>query len=168
MISGEMMMTGIKAAFLGLAVSAAAALGACGGSPPPPTIADVTITASADANPDVAGRGAPVAVRVYQLTSTAAFEQADFFELYQREQEVLGADLAGRDELLITPGGTQQLRKELRPGVNYIGVVAAFRDVQNANWRATAAPPPNQTTVVTVSVQGLGVNVSMAPAGGGS
>jgi type VI secretion system protein VasD len=76
--------------------------------------------------------------------------------------------LAGRDELLITPGGMQQLHKELRPGVNYIGVLAAFRDIQNANWRATAAPPPNQTTAVQVMVQGLSVNVSMAPAGGGS
>jgi type VI secretion system protein VasD len=160
-------MTGIKAALLGLAAFALPALSGCGAPPPPPpTLADITITASADANPDVAGRGAPVAVRVYQLTGTAAFEQADFFELYQREQEVLGADLAGRDELLITPGGTQQLRKELRPGVNYLGVVAAFRDVQNSNWRATAAPPQNQTTAVLVSVQGLSVNVSMAPAGG--
>jgi type VI secretion system protein VasD len=160
----------VKTGLLGLACLAAATLAGCGGAPPPPppTIAEISIAASADANPDAAGRGAPVAVRVYQLTSTAAFQQADFFELYQRDQEILGADLAGRDELLVTPGGMQQLRKELRPGVNYIGVIAAFRDIQNANWRATAVPPQNQTTAVQVTVQGLSVNVSMAPAGGGS
>lgn len=163
-----MMMRGLKTAFLGMVVVVLATLGSCGGSPPPPTIADITITASGDVNPDGTGSGAPVAVRVYQLTSTAAFQQADFFELYQREQEILGADLAGRDEVLVTPGGTQQLRKELRPGVNYIGVVAAFRDIQNANWRATAAPPPNQTTAVQVTVEGLNVGISMAPAGSGS
>lgn len=160
-------MRGIKTAFLGLASFAFAALAGCGGPPPPPpTIANIAISASADANPDAAGAGAPVAVRVYQLTSAAAFEQADFFELYQREQEVLGADLVGRDELVIPPGGSQQLNKELKPGVNFIGIVAVFRDVQRANWRATAAPPPNQTTAIQVSVQGLNVNVSMAPAGG--
>jgi type VI secretion system protein VasD len=165
-----MTMWGIRATFVGLAAIVGAALAGCGGAPPPPppTIAEITISAAADANPNAGGGGAPVAVRIYELTSTAAFEQADFFELYQREQEVLGADLAGRDEVVIPPGGTQQLRKELKPGVNYIGVVAAFRDIQSANWRATAAPPQNQTTAVQVSVEGLSVNVSMAPAGGGS
>jgi type VI secretion system protein VasD len=165
-----MTMRGIKVAFLGLASFVFAALSGCGGPPPPPppTIADITISASADANPDAAGAGAPVAVRVYLLRSTAAFEQADFFALYQREQETLGADLAGRDELLITPGGTQTLNKELGPGVGFIGVVAAFRDIQRANWRVTAAPPANQTTAVQVSVEGLNVNISMAPAAAGS
>lgn len=161
-------MRGIKAAFVGMASFVFAALSGCGGPPPPPpTVADITISASADANPDVAGAGAPVAVRVYLLRSTAAFEQADFFALYQREQETLGADLAGRDELLIPPGGTQTLNKELGPGVGFIGVVAAFRDIQRANWRATAAPPPNQTTAVQVSVEGLNVSVSMVPAAAG-
>jgi len=162
-------MRGIRATFLGLASLCFAVLSGCGGPPPPPpTIANIAIAASAGANPDAAGSGAPVAVRVYLLRSTAAFEQADFFELYQREQETLGADLAGRDELLIQPGGTQTLNKELGPGVNFIGVIAAFRDIQNANWRATAAPPQNQTTAVQVSVEGLSVNVSMAPVAGGS
>jgi type VI secretion system protein VasD len=153
-------MRGMRTAFLGMASLVLAALYGCGGapSPPPPTVANVTISASADAN-----GGAPVAVRIYQLRSTAAFEQADFFALYQREQETLGADLAGRDEFLISPGGTQTLTKELGPGVTSIGVVAAFRDIQNANWRATAAPPPNQTTAVQVSIEGSSVNVSMVP-----
>ena len=33
---------------------------------------------------------APVAVRIYQLASTATFESADFFQLYQNDQSVLG------------------------------------------------------------------------------
>jgi type VI secretion system protein VasD len=165
-----MTMRGIKAAFLGLATLAFAALSGCGAPPPPPppTIANITVSASADANPDAAGAGTPVAVRVYLLRSTAAFEQADFFALYQRDQETLGADLAGRDELVIPPGGSQSLTKELGPGVSFIGVVAAFRDIQRANWRATAAPPANQTTAVEVSVEGLNVNVSMTPVASGS
>jgi type VI secretion system protein VasD len=165
-----MTMRGLRATFLGVAALAFAVLSGCGGAPPPPppTIANIAVSASANANPDAGGAGAPVAVRVYLLRSTAAFEQADFFALYQREQETLGADLAGRDELLVPPGGTQTLTKELGPGVGFVGVVAAFRDIQRANWRAVAAPPANQTTVVQVSVEGLNVNVSMAPVAGGS
>jgi type VI secretion system protein VasD len=142
-----------------------AALVGCGAPPPPPppTIAEISVTAAADANPDSTGKGAPVAVRVFQLTSTSAFDKADFFQLYEHEAETLGADLAGRDELLLTPGATQQLRKEMKPGVGFIGVMVAFRDIQNATWRVTAAPPPNQTTAVQVTVQGLAVNVAMTP-----
>ncbi len=158
-------MRGIKVTLLGVASLACAALSACGGAPPPPppTVAAVTVTAAADANPDAGGNGAPVAVRVYQLASTAAFEQADFFQLYNNDQAVLGADLLGRDEVTITPGGTQQLVKDLKPGVTAIGVVAAFRDIQHANWRATAVPPANKTTAIAVTIQGLNVTVSMAP-----
>ena len=78
---------------------------------------------------------------------------------------MLGADLLGRDEVTITPGGTQQLVKELKPGVTAIGVVAAFRDIQHANWRATQSPPANKTTAIAVGIQGLNVTVSTAPGG---
>jgi type VI secretion system protein VasD len=159
----------MKSAVSGLAVLLGVALAACGGAPPPPpTVAAVAIAAAADVNPDASGQPAPVAVRVYQLASTAAFERADFFDLRQNDQAVLGADMLGRDEFLITPGGSQQLSVEMKPGAKYIGVVAAFRDIQRANWRATAAPPANQTTAVRVTIQGLNVSVAMAPPGSGS
>jgi type VI secretion system protein VasD len=158
-------MRGIKAGLLALASLAYATLVGCGGSspPPPPTIAALTVTAAADTNPDAGGNAAPVVVRVYQLASTATFDQADFFQLYNNDQAVLGADMLGRDEVTITPGGTQQLVKDLKPGVTAIGVVAAFRDIQHANWRATAVPSANKTTAITVTLQGLNVAVSTAP-----
>ena len=158
-------MRGITVILLGLASLAYASLVGCGGPPPPPppTVAALTMTAAADVNPDATGKSAPVAVRIYQLASTAAFEQADFFQLYNNDQAVLGADLLGRDEVTVTPGGTQQLVKDLKPGVTAIGVVAAFRDIQHANWRATAVPPANKTTAIAVTIQGLNVTVSLAP-----
>lgn len=158
-------MRGIEAGLLALASLAYAALAGCGGPPPPPppTVAALTMTAAADTNPDTGGNAAPVTVRIYQLASTAAFEQADFFQLYNNDQAVLGADLLGRDEVTITPGGSQQLVKDLKPGATAIGVVAAFRDIQHANWRATATPPANKTTAITVTIQGLNVAVAMAP-----
>ena len=54
-------------------------------SPPPPPVLTLTITGTADQNPDAAGRASPVAVRVYQLSGTAKFEQADVFALKDRE-----------------------------------------------------------------------------------
>src|SRR5215468_9275595 len=158
-------MRAIKVGLLALATLGFSALVGCGGPPPPPppTVAALTITAAADVNPDAGGNAAPVAVRVYQLASTAAFDQADFFQLYNNDQAVLGADLLSRDEVTITPGGTQQLVKDLKPGATAIGVVAAFRDIQHANWRAMTVPPPNKTTAIAVTIQGLNVTVSTAP-----
>jgi len=158
-------MRSIKTGLLAVAAVAYSTLAGCGGAsaPPPPTIAALTMTAAADINPDATGQAAPVTVRIYQLASTTAFDQADFFQLYNNDQAVLGADLLGRDEVTITPGGTQQLVKDLKPGVTAVGVVAAFRDIQHANWRATAAPPANKTTAITVAIQGLNVTLSLAP-----
>ena len=158
-------MRSIRTGLLAVAALASLALAGCGGAsaPPPPTIAALTMTAAADINPDPAGKPAPVTVRIYQLASTAAFDHADFFQLYNNDQAVLGADMLGRDEVTITPGGTQQLVKDLKPGTTAVGVVAAFRDIQHANWRATAAPPANKTTAVTVAIQGLNVTLSLAP-----
>jgi len=158
-------MRGITVGLLGIASVAYAVLAGCGGAPPPPppTVAALTITASADANPDGSGNGAPVAVRIYQLAGTAAFDQADFFQLYNNDQALLGADLLGRDEVTIAPGASQPLVKEMKSGATAIGVVAAFRDIQHANWRAKTVPPANKTTAITVTVQGLNVTVSAAP-----
>jgi type VI secretion system protein VasD len=158
-------MRAIKVGLLVFATLGFSALVGCGGPPPPPppTVAALTMTAAADINPDAGGNAAPVTVRVYQLASTAAFEHADFFQLYNNDQAVLGADMLGRDELTITPGGTQQLVKDLKPGATAVGVVAAFRDIQHANWRAMAVPPANKTTAIAVTIQGLNVTVSASP-----
>jgi type VI secretion system protein VasD len=160
------MTRGFTALFLSLAFALSIGLAGCGSPPPPPTVADITITAAADANPDASGQGAPVAVRVYQLASTSNFDKADFFQLFQHEQETLGADLIARDEILVTPGSTQQLHKELKPGAAFIGVVAAFRDIEKATWRGEVAPPAHQTTAVQAVVQGLNLAVTMAPGAG--
>jgi len=155
----------ISAAMSGMTLLIAVLLAACGAPPPPPppTVADIAIAVAADANPDAGGSAAPVAVRVYQLASTAKFDSADFFQLFQNDQAVLGADMLGRDEFMLPPGGAQQLRLELKPGATHIGVVAAFRDIQRASWRATAAAPANKTTAMKVAVQGLDVSISAAP-----
>ena len=44
--------------------------------PPPPTVVNVRASAAADANATPDGKGAPVAIRVYQLASKAGFEGA--------------------------------------------------------------------------------------------
>ena len=140
-------------ALLGVAVLA---LAACGGGPPPPTVVELTLAAAADANA-IQNQPSPVVVRVYQLKSPAAFEEADFFQLRADEGGVLGDDLLGSDEYFISPGASQTVLSEFSPDARFLGVAAAFYDIDGAAWRDTVAIPPNETTAVTANIGALSV-----------
>ena len=104
----------------------------------------ITISADADANSDIKGRGAPVLLRIYELKSAVAFEEADFFALQDQDKSVLGADLLASDQFLLRPGENKFIRRKTHASTTAIGVFAAFRDKPNAVWRAVhrLAPAP--------------------------
>jgi type VI secretion system protein VasD len=120
--------------------------------PPPPTAVKISVAVLASANPDSSGRPSPVLVRVYELKSTAAFDSADFFTLYGKDQATLGTDLNAKSEFLLRPGENRSLEQTVQPGTKFIGVVAAYRDIERSRWRATAPVPPNRTTPLAVKV----------------
>ncbi|MEZ5545032.1 MAG: type VI secretion system lipoprotein TssJ [Lysobacteraceae bacterium] len=147
-------------AFL-VCLSALLAISACGKPKPvPPTIVNITSIASVDTNPDSNDRASPVAVRIYSLRSLAAFESADFYSLFEKDTATLGMDLAGKEEFILSPGQSSPLEKTLADDVRFIGVVAAFRDIERASWRASIPVPAAQTTPVTVSIGARSVTVT--------
>jgi type VI secretion system protein VasD len=141
----------------------------CGGSPPPPTVVELTLSATGDANSTLSGQGAPVAVRVYQLSSTAAFDQAEFFQLYRQDTTTLGSDTVKRDEYRLKPDSNQSVSLRLTDQVRALGVFAAYRDFQDKNWRSSAEVPAHKTTALkaTVSASGVTLAPSSSPAAGG-
>ena len=120
-----------------LVCAALLAVGAGGCKGARPTHVDAAITAVADLNPDGNGRPSPVVVRVYELKTLSNFENADFYALYDEEAATLGADLVARDELEIRPGDERRYERTADPTTHYLGVIAAFRDLENARWRAS-------------------------------
>jgi len=110
----------------------------------------LTLAASADSNPDANGRPSPVVVRVYQLKNDAAFNGADFFALYDNEQKALGPELVTRDEFLLAPSETRTIDVTLAPDTRFVGTIAAFRDIRNAQWRAVL-PAPRMNMHITVA-----------------
>ncbi|UHD16095.1 type VI secretion system lipoprotein TssJ [Thiocapsa bogorovii] len=136
----------------------------CGGSklpkPPEPTTMQVYLLASKDLNSG-SGRGAlPVVVRMYELKSTGAFSGADFFSLYDHETETLGAELVAKDEIALTPGQDRRLEKTLPPDAAFLGVVAAFRDIDRSQWRDIAVLKPNYANKVTITVSADSITVA--------
>jgi len=144
---------------LSLVLALGLALWGCGSKPPPPAIVQLTAKAGTSVNPDADSRASPVILRIYQLTATDTFEKADFFQLYDKDAATLGSDLVGRDQLALAPGDTKTISIEFKPAAKFIGVIAAFRSLDRATWRADAPVPANKTTKLAVTVDGLVVKL---------
>ena len=92
-------------------------------------------------NPDYQGRPSPVNIIVFQLTSADAFVNSDFFSLFDPDAAVLGGDLLGRTQILLQPGEVREWTAQFDRETRFVGVIAAYRDIENAQWRATVALP---------------------------
>jgi len=116
--------------------------------PPQPSTTRFTFAAATDTNPDGTGRPSPVVVRIYQLRASTAFGAAEFFALYDDEMKVLGPELIGRDEFVLAPDERRTVELAISGEAKFVGVVAAFRDIRNAQWRLVVpAPIRNNGTV---------------------
>lgn len=147
-----------------LVIAVLLGLAACASKPkppPPPSIVKASLDAQPSVNPDVKGRASPIIVRVYELKSVAAFNSSDFFSLFEREKETLGAELVEREEFQLQPGEKRQFDKQLQPETRYVGVVAAFRNLEKAQWRASAAIVPHQTLPLGITLEHSSVSIAV-------
>lgn len=99
---------------------------------------DATIKTAANVNPNHEGRPSPVVVLLYELKGEKIFENADFFSLYNNGKQVLGADYISQQELELIPDRTATVHFPLSEEAEYIGVVAAFSNLEQTTWRAMA------------------------------
>ncbi|AOS40379.1 MULTISPECIES: type VI secretion system lipoprotein TssJ [Pseudomonas] len=106
----------------------------------------LTLTASDQLNPDLNGRPSPVVVRLFELRHPVAFENSDFFSLYERARETLAPDLISSEELELRPGETVELRLGITGNGRYVGILAAYRDLPHARWRYTLPVAATQLT----------------------
>jgi type VI secretion system protein VasD len=140
-----------------LACALALAVG-CSSGPP---LVKGAIKAEPSVNPDRGGRPSPIVVRVYELKGIAAFNNADFFALFDKEQESLGSELVGREEYQLQPAETRQYSRQLQPDTKFIGVVGAFRDLEQARWRQTAPVPKKGSATIAIGVQSRAITLDV-------
>ena len=126
-----------------------------------PPLLKGSLKADAAVNPDVRGRPSPVVVRVYELKSVAAFNGADFFSLFEKEAEALSGELVGREEYQLSPGESRPYQRQLQPETKFIGVVAAFRDLEGSRWRQTAPVPDKRSPTITIGIDARAVMVAV-------
>ncbi|MBS0352009.1 MAG: type VI secretion system lipoprotein TssJ [Proteobacteria bacterium] len=114
--------------------------------------ANINLQAANYLNPDIYKHSSPVVVTIYQLKSSAAFQQANFFALSNNPLGTLGSDLLDKQEIELRPKQTQNLKIPLSPEANYIGIIGAFRDPDHAQWRKLVKIEPRSSLKLQVNL----------------
>lgn len=146
------------------ALSALALLAGCSSLTPYSTLTklDLKLSASDQLNPDLNGRPSPIVVRLIELKHPVAFEHADFFSLYERAKESLAPDMVASEELELRPGETVDLKLSVTENSRYVGVLAAYRDLSQTQWRYVVQLSPMERASAELTLDEAGIRVSDA------
>jgi len=151
-----------------LLVGVTAVLAACASKPPEDVVLKGSMEAVETVNPDGQGRPSPLVIKIYQLKASDKFELADFFALFDNAEATLGGDLLAVEDVMMSPGDTKPYEGAFDPQTRYIGVVAAYRDINQAKWKSIAPMPERNIMkflrrgALTIKADSLAVSVSTA------
>ncbi len=148
-----------------LLLAAASLLARCAPPQKLPAVLCLTMIGGTGQNADPTGKAAPVAIKVYQLASTAKFKHSDWIALTENEAATLGGEAAApSQQFVVAPGQTQNQTINLKNGVSAVGIIALYRDIDHAQWRASAPVTLSGPTNLTLHVGALAVTLTSATA----
>ena len=136
-------------------------LSACAGAPKKETM-DMQVTATVDVNPDMQGRPSPIILHIMELSSDEQFSRLDYMGLTQPSGAGLGTDLLGKNQLVLQPGDTKALPMELNPMTSAIGLVAGYRDIDNAAWRKVIPITQGSTRGISITLEQTQITTSVS------
>jgi len=140
----------------------------CASGPPEDVVLRGTMEAVAAVNPDAQGRPSPLVIKIYQLKAGDKFELADFFALFDQPEAALGADLLAVEDVMMSPGEVRPYEGEFDPDTRFIGVVAAYRDINQAEWKSMMEMPERSVMnflrrgALSIKAERLAVSVTVA------
>jgi type VI secretion system protein VasD len=115
---------------------------------------EIKFKVDADVNPDDDKKPSPLFVRMYQLKSKKMFKRANFIDLYEKDKDVLGADMISKQKLRrIKPGENRKEQFVLDKKTNFIGLYAEFLDFKKSSYKLIIPVVP--TNVVGTSEEVL-------------
>ncbi|WP_372682984.1 type VI secretion system lipoprotein TssJ, partial [Desulfosarcina sp.] len=127
--------------------------------PPEPTRVVLEFDAAGDINPNGEGRASPLVVRIYQLKFYSAFGKADFFSLYDNEEQALGRELIKKQEIVLEPNEKRTVFFETEDTTQTIGLLGVFMAYEGIQWKAAAGVKENKTAVIYVYISRAGLSV---------
>ena len=142
-------------------------LAACAAKPPEDVQVKGSVQAVESVNPDSLGRPSPLQIKIFQLGAKDKFEAADYFALSDASEATLGADMLGVQAMMLTPGDHRPYEGEFDPATKFIGVIAGYRDIHQAEWRAIVEMPEKSLLKmgkrggVTIKADSLAISVTV-------
>jgi len=142
-------------------------LAACAAKPPEDVQLKGSVQAVESVNPDSLGRPSPLQIKIFQLGAKDKFEAADYFALSDASEATLGADMLGVQAMMLTPGDHRPYEGEFDPATKFIGVIAGYRDIHQAEWRAIVEMPEKSLMKmgkrggVTIKADSLAISVTV-------
>jgi type VI secretion system protein VasD len=154
----------VALALVGLGASALGVLSASGCSSPPaqpPKPCDVQIVtlniyAADNINPNEKGNPRPVVVRLYQLKTEVAMENATYDDILLKDKDTLGEDMMKRDEFEVFPNDLVQVKFERMKEATSLAGVALFRTPKGNSWKTFYAFPPIPAEAAACGARGGG------------
>lgn len=96
----------------------------------------IELLVDADINPDELGVASPLFIRLYELSSNKMMRRADFIEIYERDKEVLGADMIAVHKLKrLKPGENRTEHFVLDKKTNYVALYAEFLQFKESKYK---------------------------------
>lgn len=126
-----------------------------------PTVAQISVVADSRLNQDAHGRATPVMIRVYLLKNMTTFSNADFFSLYEKDQQILADSLVWREEIMLKPGEVKRLDPRNAGEGRFVAILAAFRDIDHARWQTSVQLIPESSNDVLVLAGERGVSATL-------
>ena len=99
--------------------------------------ADIEISAVEYLNPNSSGQASPIVVTFYQLKSPYDFNQASYHELANNSAKVLSSGLIDKTTIEVRPSENKHISIPISPNTEYLGIVAAYRDIDHATWHTS-------------------------------
>ena len=110
------------------------------------------VASQPNVNPDSSGRPSPIIVKMYEMRNDMAFRQGDFQVLFMEPMKVLGANLVAMDELFFVPGEARIVEYAPMPETRYVGILAGFRQMERARWRAVLPVDPEKKNLIRLEL----------------
>jgi type VI secretion system protein VasD len=82
--------------------------------------------------------------------------------LTQPSGAALGPDLLGKTQLVLQPGDSRPMPMELNPLTTAIGLVAGYRDIDNAAWRTSIPVVQGDTKGISITLEQTRISTSVA------
>lgn len=104
----------------------------------------VTLFASKDINPNTQSRPAPLSIYIYELKAPDTFDNSDFYSIVNNTNSVLSEQSSKLYQAILMPGEKRNIEINLGKSSVALGIVAAYRDINNADWNKAIMLPEEQ------------------------